>query len=174
MYPSPSEIRRITLGLESGLRDEVTYALNMLTLYSVNTHTPFTFEQYPAFVDLLSNYLESLLPEAASAVSLLKLDRLRSTLLVVRNLALTSANQGVLLKSGLMGQLQGVFVSDLDRECSRLVLDTLASLAKVGWTASRDSLKRVLALLDSDSKEELLSCLEIIHVSIDEKEEGLP
>lgn len=47
MYPSMPEVKRLILGFQSRLPEEINFAINTLMLYSVNTEAPFLFMQYP-------------------------------------------------------------------------------------------------------------------------------
>lgn len=60
---SKAEIKKIVLGLDPFMsRKDVIYSLNMLILYSVNTHHPFLFENHEKIFTALSNYTQTLYP----------------------------------------------------------------------------------------------------------------
>ena len=52
------DLRRIQLAFECKLQSEMSFALNILLLYSCNTQYIFYFDQHPWFMDLALNYIE--------------------------------------------------------------------------------------------------------------------
>ena len=58
-----AEIKKIVLGLDVyAARKDVIYSLNLLTLFSVNSHHPFLFENYEKIFLALSNYTHNIYP----------------------------------------------------------------------------------------------------------------
>jgi len=58
-----AESKKIVLGLDAFMsRKEVIYSLNMLLLYSVNSHHPFLFENYEKIFTALSNFVQRTYP----------------------------------------------------------------------------------------------------------------
>lgn len=75
LYPMVSEIKRILLAFESHLQEEIMFAINSLLLFSSNPNVSFMLEQYPALLDNMTHYLETIL---ANIPSLLPEDRRNS------------------------------------------------------------------------------------------------
>jgi hypothetical protein len=97
MYPYLSDLKRVELGLISGISTEVVFSLNTLLLYSMNTHIPFKFEQYPNILDALTSYLRRIVPYKSA----MELDTLRNITLVLRNLSLNTVNVQPIMNSKL-------------------------------------------------------------------------
>jgi hypothetical protein len=113
MYPLLSEVKRIILGLSSRIKSEVTYSLNVLLLYSVNTHTPFNFEQFPNVIDVIASYGNYIYPPK----NVIQLEELRNIILIIRNLSLNSMSNLYSIKqcSDLMSLLVKVFENNVDK-----------------------------------------------------------
>lgn len=62
MYPSMPEVKRMILGFQSSLIEEVNFSINTLLLYSVNTEAPFLFMQYPYVIEAITQFIKSLYP----------------------------------------------------------------------------------------------------------------
>jgi hypothetical protein len=105
MYPYLCDLKRIELGLISGIPTEVAFSLNTLLLYSMNTHIPFKFEQYPNILDALTGYLRRIVPYKSAV----ELETLRNITLVVRNLSLNTANVQRIINSKMFERLLEVF-----------------------------------------------------------------
>lgn len=111
LYPQLSEVKRVVLGLESGILSEIVYSLNTLTLYSVNTHTLFSLEQYPNVIDSLCYFIKSIYPPK----KLIDLEHLRSICLILRNMSLTPINTEIIHKSPILDYLPKIYFDLSDR-----------------------------------------------------------
>lgn len=69
LYPMVSEIKRILLAFESHLQEEVMFSINSLLLFSSNSNVSFMLEQYPALLDNMTHYLESILTNIPSLLN---------------------------------------------------------------------------------------------------------
>eukprot|EP01016_Furgasonia_blochmanni_P006656 TRINITY_DN12677_c0_g1_i1.p1 TRINITY_DN12677_c0_g1~~TRINITY_DN12677_c0_g1_i1.p1 ORF type:complete len:520 (-),score=157.82 TRINITY_DN12677_c0_g1_i1:133-1635(-) len=66
LSPIVSEIRRILLAFESHIKDEVTFALNSLLMYSCNTGQSFILEQHLSLLDNMVCYMEEIIKNIPS------------------------------------------------------------------------------------------------------------
>ena len=66
LYPMVSEIKRILLAFESHLQEEIMFSINSLLLFSSNPNVSFMLEQYPALLDNITHYLETILTNIPS------------------------------------------------------------------------------------------------------------
>lgn len=127
---SKAEIKKIVLGLDPFMsRRDVVYSLNMLVLYSVNTHHPFLFENHEKIFTALSNYATTLYPPKTDQ----ELEDLRTITLIFRNLTLNPINLKFILGSSIFQLFVTMFNIGFDPECSKNIVDIMYGLVKVGW-----------------------------------------
>jgi len=69
-------------------RQDINYSLNMLLLYSVNSHHPFLFENYEKIFAALSAYSHSIYPPKTQQAY----EDLRTLTLIFRNLTMNPIN----------------------------------------------------------------------------------
>lgn len=63
LSPAASEIKRIIYGLESKIRTEVFFALNMLLLYSSNSiSNQLIFDEFPNITEAMNTYMVTINP----------------------------------------------------------------------------------------------------------------
>lgn len=111
MNTSKAEIKKIVLGLDPYTsRRDVVYSLNMLILYSVNTHHPFLFENHEKIFTALSNYTQALYPPKNDQ----DLEDLRTITLIFRNLTLNPINLKYILGSSIFQMFVTMFNTGFD------------------------------------------------------------
>lgn len=101
MYPSMPEVKRMILGFQSRLPQELNFSLNTLMLYSVNTEAPFLFMQYPFVIESVHSFVRSLCPVR----NLQSMELLRTITLIIRNLAIDYRNLQAIQESSLANLL---------------------------------------------------------------------
>jgi len=57
MYPVMSEVKHMILAFLSPKNNEITYAINMFLLFSMNTEAPLLFSQYPNILESISTFI---------------------------------------------------------------------------------------------------------------------
>lgn len=72
MFPMVPDMKRISLAFESYIQDEITFALNSLLLYSVNSIHPIVLESHGNLLDSLLYYLEICVKNVPSLNKILK------------------------------------------------------------------------------------------------------
>ncbi|KAL4509398.1 hypothetical protein ABPG72_018329 [Tetrahymena utriculariae] len=77
MFPMVQDIKRISLAFESRIQDEITFALNQLLLYSVNSMHQFTLESYNHLLEGIVQYLEEIIKNVPSLNKILQLKEIK-------------------------------------------------------------------------------------------------
>lgn len=72
MFPMIPDMKRILLAFESCIQDEITFALNSLLLYSVNSAHSFILDNHGNLLDSLLFYLETCVKNVPSLNKILK------------------------------------------------------------------------------------------------------
>ena len=112
MYPSMPEVKRMILGFQSSLVEEINFSINTLLLYSVNTEAPFLFMQYPYVIEAITQFIKSLYPPK----NIQQYELVRSITLALRNLTIDYRNlQPVQESAELMDILTQIMEEKLDR-----------------------------------------------------------
>jgi hypothetical protein len=166
MYPSMPEVKRMILGFQSRVKEEVNFAINTLMLYSVNTEAPFLFMQYPNVIESIYNFVKWINPPKNRE----DLETLRSTLLAIRNLAIDYRNLQAIQESGLSNLLREMYEARIDREVNRSIVDIFSSLTNIGWDCSK-AVEQIETLLERDSIEDLETGVDLLKTLVEEKEE---
>ena len=86
------------LAFQSPSANEITYAINMLLLFSMNTEAPFLFNQYPNVLESVAHFLERIYP----AKNILDLEYIRTVTIAIRNLLINHKNLQPFLESPLL------------------------------------------------------------------------
>lgn len=114
-------------------RKDIIYSLNMLILYSVNSHHPFLFENHEKIFTALSNYTHSVYPPKSEQ----DFEDLRTITLIFRNLTMNPVNLKFMLGTSIFQLLVNMFNIGFDNECSKNIIDIMNGLVKVGWDCSQ-------------------------------------
>lgn len=161
-----AEIKKITLGLDIfAARKDVVYSLNLLTLFSVNSHHPFLFENYEKIFSALSNYTHSIYPPRGER----ELEDLRTITLIFRNLTMNPVNLKFMLGTQIFQLFVSMYNLSFDSECSKNIVDIMNGLVKVGWDCNSILVDINSSILE-DKIEEVEGSVELLRGLIDERE----
>lgn len=145
-----AENKRIILGLESFMgRRESIYSLNMLLLYSVNSHMPFLLENNEKIFHAISSYAHALYPPQNEEQK----EHLRTVIAIFRNLTMNPINLKFILGTPIFGLFVTIFNRRLDSECSKNIVDIMTGLVKVGWDCSEIIREIEEAVLDDRAED---------------------
>lgn len=112
LTPTAPELKRIIYGLESKIRTEVFFALNMLLLYSSHSIScQLIFDEFPNIAEALHSYMVTISPPKNFG----HFEELRTITVIVRNFTLNTSYLQMLLKSSLFGTLVKMYNTALDR-----------------------------------------------------------
>lgn len=111
LYPVMAEVKHIIMGFESNLKEEITFSINTLLLFSVNTEAPFLFSQYPYVLEAIHNFVGRNYPPKDIFI----LECLRTLTVALRNLLINHKNTQAVLESDLVEMLFKLFEDNKDR-----------------------------------------------------------
>ena len=157
MYPVTSEVKHMILAFESALDEEVIYAINMLTMFSVNTEAPFLFYQYPNMLDSLTSFMEKKYPPKYIS----DLEYIRNLTLAIRNLCINYKNLSPLMESPIMKIMMRMFEDREDRELVKNITEIFSSMTKVGWDCQR-VVNMIEYYIEKDHMEDIETGIELI------------
>ena len=166
---SKAENKRIILGLDSFMgRREAIYSLNMLLLYSVNSHQPFLLENNEKIFHAISSYAHSLYPPQNEENK----EHLRTIICIFRNLTMNAINLKFILGTPIFALFVQIFNQRLDSECSKNIVDIMTGLVKVGWDCGEIISEIEEAVLE-DRCEDVENSIDLLRGLIDEREENM-
>lgn len=105
LYPVMAEVKHLIMGFHSNLKDEITFSINTLLIFSVNTEAPFLFSQYPFVLEAIHNYIAKNYPPK----DIFTLECLRTITVALRNLLINHKNTQAVLESDLVEVLFKLF-----------------------------------------------------------------
>ena len=134
----------------------------MLTLYSVNNHPSFLFENHEKIFTNLSNFMHGIYPHKNEQ----DLEDLRTVTLIFRNLTMNPVNLKFILGTPIFQTFVAMFNSGYDHECSKNIIDIMNGLVKVGWDCAQILREINEAILD-DKLEDVEGGVELLRGLID-------
>lgn len=147
---------------------QVVYGLNILLLYSTNSNNNLLFDEFPNIVKSFQVYLSHIYPPRNT----IHHEHLKTITLIIRNFCISTSYLQLILKTELFNTLVDIYNKNIDRECSRNIVDIMTGLVKVGWDC-RVIVKQIIEGIDSEAIEDVQIGVDLIRGLVNEREESL-